>query len=134
MQRISAYRLACIVVGCFFAEAAFLLTQILLTTVFLHVRYSLPELLSPDNPFYSLPPHFLVIVTVFLAAVIYGEYRHIRFLAYYIGCAIVAAIAFHIALLALDGIVVQASSVVINMIAAVMSGLVYWFVSLRIKF
>jgi len=133
MKRMTVYHTVWVAVGCFFAEAAFLLIQILLTVLFLRVHYSLPELLSANNPFYALPLHFYIISIVFLVSVLYGELRRIRFLPYYIGCSLLTTGAFHVALFLSGGDVMQASAVVINLIAAAISGLVYWAVSPRRK-
>lgn len=128
---ITAYHLARIVVGCFFAEGAFLLVQIVLTLVFLPVHYPLRELLFAGNPLYALPPHFYSVAVVFAAAAFYGAWNNIRFVLYYVGCGLLAALAFHAALFLWDGTVLQASAVVINCIAAVISGLAYWALAAR---
>jgi len=112
----------------FFAEPAFLLVQILLTVLFLRAPASLEGLLSAGNPLYALPPHFYAVGVVFLVSVLYGELRCIHFLPYYVGCGLLAVIAFNVALFLLDEIVMQAS------IAATISGLVYWVLSPRRRF
>lgn len=131
IRHMTAYRMAWIVVACFFAEAAFLVTQIVLTLLFLPRRYSLSEMLAAHNPLYALPPYFFVIGVIFLATVLYGELQRIRTPLYYIGCGLVTAIVFHEILFIFNQIVAQASDVVINLLSAVVSGFVYWALSLR---
>ena len=70
MKNMTAFHITWILVGCIFAEAAFMIVQIALTIACSGQSVSLHDMLSPDNPLYAIPPHFLIVGVVFLAAII----------------------------------------------------------------
>lgn len=130
MKEINAYRIAWIVVGCILAEAAFMITQIILTVVSNLSQYSLHDLLQPQNPLYAVPPHFMVVGVVFLITILYGEFRRIRTPFYYITCGLIAALAFH-ASFWITSTSTNLSRFIIDLVAAIMSGYIYWAVAPR---
>lgn len=150
MKYLTAYRVAWIVIGCFFAEAAYVITQIALMVLFGRTSFSLVEFLKPDNPFYALPAYFHVLGAVFAAGILFGELRRIRTAFYYICCGLAAAITYYA--LTLPDIVETihcafswfspdprclmlkrdaSAGVFIGLAAAAVSGFVYWAISPR---
>jgi len=150
MKYLTAYRVAWIVIGCFFAEAAYVVTQIVLMVLFGQISFNLTEFLKPDNPFYALPVYFPVLGAVFAAGILFGELRRICTALYYICCGLAAAIVYYS--FALPDIVETIHCVfdwssrdshclvlkrgapeivTIGLASAAVSGFVYWFVSPR---
>lgn len=130
MKNITAFHIVWILVGCIFAEAAFMVVQIGLTLLLSGQNYSLHELLSPNNPLYAIPPHFAIVGIIFFASIIYGEYRHFFKMGYYIVAAIVAALLYFLSLW-MSGFSLSLGGFAINLIAAIVSGAVYWWVTPR---
>lgn len=130
MKSITAFHITWILVGCIFAEAAFMIVQIGLTVLLLEHDITLHDLLSPNNPLYAVPPHFLIVGVVFILAIIYGEHRHFYKMHYYLLSALVAAILYFISLW-LSGMALSFGETVINLIASLVSGGVYWCITPR---
>ncbi|AQS42317.1 MAG: Hypothetical protein BHV28_16390 [Candidatus Tokpelaia hoelldobleri] len=150
MKYLTAYRIAWIVTGCFFAEAAYVITQIVLTVLFRQAPFNLMEFLKPDNPLYALPAYFHVLGAVFAAGILFGELRRIRTAFYYICCGLAAAITYYI--LTLPDIIETVhcafswfswhpnclmltgdtpAIIAAGLVSAAVSGFVYWFISPR---
>ena len=130
MKSITAFHITWILVGCIFAEAAFMIVQIGLTVLFLEPDVTLHDMLSPNNPLYAVPPHFMIVGVVFILAIIYGEYRHFYKMHYYLLAAVIAAILYFISLWA-SGMALSFAETVINLVASLVSGGVYWFITPR---
>lgn len=130
MKRITAFHITWILVGCIFAEAAFMVVQIGLTVMTLEQHVTLHDMLSPNNPLYAIPPHFMIVGIVFVVAIIYAEARHLYNIMYYIVAAVIAAVLYLISLW-LSGIALSFQDTVVNLIAAVVSGAVYWWITPR---
>lgn len=130
MKRIVAFHIAWIIVGCIFAEAAFMAVQIGLTVMTLEPDVSLHEMLSPDNALYAIPPHFMIVGIVFVAAIIYAEAKHFYKIGYYVLAALIAAILYVISLW-FSGMTLSFQDTLINLIASVVSGAVYWWITPR---
>ncbi|WP_297323738.1 hypothetical protein [uncultured Bartonella sp.] len=130
MKRIIAFHIAWILVGCIFAEAAFMAVQIGLTIVTSQQNISLHDMLSPNNPLYAIPPHFLIVSIVFIVAIIFAEARQLYNLTYYVAIGLVAAILY-IGSLSLSGMPLSFQDTVINLVAAAVSGAVYWWITPR---
>lgn len=130
MKNMTAFHITWILVGCIFAEAAFMIVQIALTIACSGQSVSLHDMLSPDNPLYAIPPHFLIVGVVFLAAIIFGEYKQIYNIGYYIVAAVIAAILYFISLW-LSNFTLLFKDIVINLVAAVISGAIYWAITPR---
>ncbi|WP_297326760.1 hypothetical protein [uncultured Bartonella sp.] len=130
MKSTTAFHVAWILVGCIFSEAAFMVVQIGLSLMTFDKTMTLHDLLSPDNPLYAIPPHFMIVGIVFVAAIIYAEYRHLYKTSYYVLAAILAAILYFISLW-MSGMALSFGDTIINLVAAVVSGIVYWWITPR---
>lgn len=130
MKSITAFHITWIFVGCIFAEAAFMVVQIGLSVMTIDKSMTLHDMLSPDNPLYAIPPHFMIVGIVFVLAIIYGEFRHFYKISYYVLAAIFAAILYFISLW-MSGMALSFGDTVINLVAAVVSGSIYWWITPR---
>lgn len=130
MKSTIAFHITWIFVGCILGEAAFMAVQICLSLMTFDQSMTLHDLLSPDNPLYAIPPHFMIVGTVFVAAIIYAEFRHYYQASYYVLAAVLAAILYFISLW-MGGMALSFGDTIVNLIAAVVSGFVYWWITPR---
>lgn len=130
MKNLTAFHITWVLVGCIFAEAAFIIVQIGLTVAFSDQSVNLHEMLSPNNPLYAVPPHFILVDIVFIAAIIYGEFKHLYMIGYYMVAALVTAILY-IASLYYSGLSLSFKDIAINLVAALASGAIYWIITPR---
>lgn len=130
MKSTTAFHITWIIVGCIFAEAAFMVVQIGLSLMTFDQSMTLHDLLSPDNPLYAIPPHFMIVGIVFVAAIIYAEFRRFYKISYYVLAAVFAAILYFISLW-ISGMALSFSDTIINLVAAVVSGFIYWWITPR---
>lgn len=130
MKSTTAFHITWILVGCIFSEAAFMVVQIGLSLMTFDQSMTLHDLLSPDNPLYAIPPHFMIVGIVFVAAIIYAEFRRFYKISYYVLAAVFAAILYFISLW-MSGMALSFGDTIINLVAAVVSGFVYWWITPR---
>lgn len=127
MKKLNLHIIIWMIVGCLFAEATFLVVKTGLTVFISGHYYMFKEFLNPKSAIYAVPPNFLAISTMFFMTVLYGQWKRIYQVGYYVFAGLITALIYHV-LLWRDGYTIHQMDFVFNLIAAAVSGLVYWMI------